>query len=243
MTRLAPTQVIACPHCQHLALRKRVSSFCSYGFPSWSDGYVDSFASYLSSPSFTRCSSCNGVFWLEDATVVGTLPDYRDERLPSAWQRFLNRLRGKAPNGDRQKIPEEWQCVRPVERPDLDAFIVGVENLSEDETPEREQRLRRRLWWRFNDPDRREGQTAPGISATIRETHERSNLLRLLELSRKGDSPVTFEHVEILRELGRFDEAREALASLNPETVGVAVLAAKIEARDAKVCITVQETW
>lgn len=81
------------------------------------------------------------------------------------------------------------------------------------------------------------------LAESVRDVHERSNLLRLLELSRSNDTTITIEHVEILRELGRFDEARDALSSVKPETDGVAVLAAKIEARDDKVCVISEVPW
>lgn len=70
-------------------------------------------------------------------------------------------------------------------------------------------------------------QTVTEISAMIRDAHERSNLLHLPELSQRDDSTLNMEHVEILREFGCSYEAREALALLNPETEGVAVLAAR----------------
>ncbi len=240
MTSFAPSEVIACPHCEQLALRQYVRTLRIAGVTRWSDGDMSCFPK---STSFTRCSSCNNVYWLEDAKTVGTMPEYRNEPRLSPWQRLLNRLRGTTPDSNRVAIPDDWYWARPVESPDIDAFIVGIEILPANETPEREQRLRRLLWWRFNDHRRVTGRTNSGISATIRDAHERSNLLRLLELSRNNDSTTSIERVEILRELGRFDEARDALSSVKPETDGVAVLAAKIEARDEKVCVISQEPW
>lgn len=240
MTSFAPSEVIACPHCEHLALRQRVRSLRIAGVTRWSDGDMSCFPK---STLFTRCSSCNNVYWLEDAKIVGTMPEYRNEPRRSSWRRFLDRLRGTTPDNTRVAIPDDWYWARPVESPDIDAFIVGIENLPANEPPEREQRLRRLLWWRFNDHRRGTGRTNSGVSATIRDAHERSNLLRLLELSRSNDSTTTIEHVEILRELGRFDEASDALSSVKPETDGVAVLAAKIEARDDKVCVISEVPW
>lgn len=240
MTSFAPSEVIACPHCEQLALRQYVRTLRIAGVTRWSDGDMSCFPK---STPFTRCSSCNNVYWLEDAKIVGTMPEYRNEPRRSSWRRFLDRLRGTTPDNPRVAIPDDWYWARPVESPDIDAFIVGIENLPANEPPEREQRLRRLLWWRFNDHRRGTGRSNSGVSATIRDAHERSNLLRLLELSMSNDSTTTIEHVEILRELGRFDEASDALSSVKPETDGVAVLAAKIEARDDKVCVISEVPW
>lgn len=240
MTSFSPSQVIACPHCRQLALRRRLRTFNSYGVTRWSDGYISCFPGL---PAFTRCSACKGVFWLEDAAVVGELPDSRREPPRGLWRRFQYRLRGIKTHSDRQTIPDDWMWAEPVEHPDVDAFIIGIENFSEDEPLEREQKLRRLLWWRFNAHHRIAGRASTEISTTIRNAHERQNLLRLLDLSRIGDTTPKIERAEILRELGRFDEAREALLSLDQGTADVALLMAKIAARDTTVFITSQESW
>ena len=241
MTRFASPAVIACPHCQYLALRQRLSLINLGGATRWSDGFI---ACFPGLPSFTRCARCKGVYWLEDAEVVGTLPDRREGPPRGFWRRFFARpSQSFRRNSVDQSLPDEWMWAQPVEHPDIDALAIGIEGLDDDETPEREQRLRRLLWWRFNDHHRASDRTAPGVSAAIRTAHERSNLLRLLDLSRDGDSVTNIEHVELLRELGRFDEAQRALALIKPDVVGVTLLSAKIDARDAMVCITQQEAW
>ncbi len=237
MTSFAPSDVIACPHCSHLALRKRLRSVNFYGATRWSDGY---FSCFPGLPAFTRCARCHGVFWLDDAEVIGTLPDHNSEPPRSRYLGFVRRFAGLKSRPVRQAVSDEWLWAQPVDHPDTDALVIGIENLTEVGTPEREQRLRRLLWWRFNDQHRVSVRKGSGISATIRNAHERSNLLRLLDLSGEVDSEASIEYVEILRELGQFDEAREALALVNPDTNGVALLLAKINARDTKVCITQQ---
>lgn len=80
------------------------------------------------------------------------------------------------------------------------------------------------------------------ISDAIRHTHEQSNLHRLLELSLDEGQP-RIETVEILRELGRFDEARLALMQVDPNTPGINIIAAKIGEEDCRVCRTQEPAW
>lgn len=243
MTSFATSQVIACPHCRHLALRRRLQSLNFYGCTFWSDGYVGGFSGL---PSFTRCTCCQGVYWLADAEVVGVLPDARSDAsrgfLP-AVRRWLNAERDCSEPSS-QPVPDEWQWARPVGHADTDALVIGIESLADAEAPiEREQTLRRLLWWQFNHEQRRRSTAVVGISATVRSAHAQSNLFRLLDLAEGDGSMKGLERAELLRELGRFDEARAALTLVGPDTRGITVLAAKIEAHDSKVCVTYEESW
>ena len=238
MTSFAPSEVIACPHCKHLALRRRLRSVNFYGSTRWSDGYLSCLTGL---PTFTRCSSCQGVFWLEDAEVIGVLPDDRHDRKRTGLAASLKRVFISSPSAV-QEVPDVWRWAQPVDHPDVDALVIGIEN-SAHAPLERERRIRRLLWWRFNDRFRRSSPAAGGVSATIREKHEKSNLHRLLDLAEKSDGHESIERVEILRELGRFDEARDVLAQVRSGVAGRDVLAVKIEARDPIVCVTEESSW
>lgn len=241
MTSFAPSQVIACPHCRYLALRQRMRSINTSGNARWSDGYTSCFPSEL---SFTRCGRCQGVYWLDDAEVVGTLPEPRREASRKFWPSIFRKLTSS--RNDRlpvaQPVPEEWLWAQHVDQPDTDALVIGVENLA-GVPIEREQALRRKLWWRFNQQHRYPVASAIGISETIRRTHEQSNLLRLLHLSGGEVKTQSLEEAEIYRELGMFAEAKEALARLNQGISGVAIVAEKIRSKDSRVCILHEEPW
>lgn len=174
------------------------------------------------------------------------LPDARSDAsrgfLP-AVRRWLNAERDCSEPSS-QPVPDEWQWARPVGHADTDALVIGIESLADAEAPiEREQTLRRLLWWQFNHEQRRRSTAVVGISATVRSAHAQSNLFRLLDLAEGDGSMKGLERAELLRELGRFDEARAALTLVGPDTRGITVLAAKIEAHDSKVCVTYEESW
>ena len=99
MTRFAANSVIACPHCRYLALKRNIASFSTGDITRWSDGYA---SSWFGQPSFTRCGSCQGVFWLEDATYVGEMPR-QDERHASKRPRWVSRFFGAKALHDRDR--------------------------------------------------------------------------------------------------------------------------------------------
>jgi hypothetical protein len=184
---------------------------------------------------------CRGVFWIEDAAYVG---DILPENLPIKKRRSksLSWFRGPDEPQDSwlDSLPDPWKKARPVEHPGIEAIAIGVETLV-DATKEREQRMRRLLWWKMNDQYRNPNSAIPSISKAIRDKHEGSNLLRLLELSDQDGQP-TIETIEILRELGRFEEARIALEQIDPNTRGFDIIALKIAERNCRVC-AIEEPW
>lgn len=181
---------------------------------------------------FTRCWSCHGVFWLEDAAYVGDMP-YETQKRPGWFARLFGA-------NEPPEISENWRRAFPIEPPDIDAIVVGIETMSRDVTKAMEQRHRRLLWWKLNDRDRSERRAVHSVSRAIIDTHEENNLLRLLELSIDEGAP-TIETVEILRELGRFDESRLVLERVDQNTTGLEIIAKKIAVKDSRVCV-IQES-
>lgn len=241
MTRFANDSVIACPHCGYLALKKRLASFSTGDLIRWSDGRVDS---WFGQPSFTRCSACQGVYWVEDAKCVGEMPRpdrYGMEKRPGWFARLFGRR--QASNMGEEPIPDEWLWAQPIDSPDIDAIVIGIETMGDDEPRVRKQRLRRLLWWKLNDRYRSDRRSPHSVSMAIIDRHEQDNLLRLLELSSDEGQP-TVETVELLRELGRFDEARSALETLAPNSSSIhTVLATKIAERSCRVCVVQEPSW
>ena len=96
--------------------------------------------------------------------------------------------------------------LEPVEEADyLEALSGGMA-----ECPEQEAELRVFSWWRCNDRYRR--LQGPGRHPNSPEAV--ANLERLVELLKEGEHEFVLFRAEALRELGRFDESREALHGL-----------------------------
>jgi hypothetical protein len=238
MTHFCLNSVIACPHCNHLALRRSITSFSTGDLTRWSDGYA---SCWFAQPSFTQCTLCRGVFWIDEAACIG---DILPESLPIEKKRskIFSWLRGRDEPQDSclDFMPEPWKNARAVAPPSIEAIAIGVEALV-DATKAQEQRMRRLLWWKMNDQYRNPNSDIPSVSETIRDKHEESNMLRLLKLSDQDGRP-TIETVEILREMGRFDAARIALEKIDPNTRGFNIIALNIAEKNCRVC-AIEEPW
>jgi hypothetical protein len=84
----------------------------------------------------------------------------------------------------------------------LDALTQSIPLL-----PDREEYLRRKLWWASNDYLRRESNTP-----TLEANAARANMTRLLDLL--PTTGRTLERVELYRQLGRFQEALDLIPSV-----------------------------
>ena len=177
-----PDVVLACPHCQSLARLFTVANPDPSGAVSWSDGYQE-MPLTPTQPNLSRCKNCGKLMWVADCPPVGMI----DENHP---------------------LPEheEWKklpYVEPVEEADyLEALKSGMAP-----EPERETELRVFAWWRANDRHRRN--EGPGRYPQSPEAVE--NLERLVELLKDGEHEFVLFRAEALRQLGRFDEARDIL--------------------------------
>jgi hypothetical protein len=75
--------------------------------------------------------------------------------------------------------------------------------------PEHELELRVHAWWRGNDPAR-----AADAQPLARDARQIANMERMIELCAHGDHEILLFRAEALRQLGRFDEASDALYGL-----------------------------
>ncbi len=217
MTSYAQPLIIQCPKCRSCLHRRRLRSFNDFGAMGWSDGYNSIFG--LNSISqLGRCAYCRKVFWLDDLEVLGVLP--KEALQIGAVSRFYHWITRDSDGVlERERIwnqtPWEWKNAKPAETPDffdLKTALADKDSL----TPEREVWVRRALWFHGNDHLRlnRDGKPVRD-KPRMTEDETRQNMLALLALVEQGlDSPVT-EKGELLRELGRFDEAIKALAGID----------------------------
>ena len=213
MTSYAQPLVIQCPKCRSCLYRRRLRSFNDFGAMGWSDGYTSIFG--LNSVSqLGRCAYCKKVFWLDDAEALGVLP--REELQIGEFSRIYHRITGDSDGVlERERIwnetPWEWKNAKPAEVPeffDLRTALSDQDSL----TPEREVWLRRGIWFEGNDHLRLNREGKP-LRSTPRMSDDetRRNMLVLLELISEGLASPATEKGELLRELGRFDEAIETL--------------------------------
>ena len=182
----------------------------------WSDGYTSIFG--LNSVSnLGRCGYCRKVFWLDDAEELGVLP--KESSAIGAFSRIYHRLTGDAAGllereRDWNETPWEWKSAKPAEMPDffdLKTALADKESL----TSEREMWVRRALWFHGNDHLRlnRDGKPVRD-KPRMSDEEVRQNMQALLALVELGlDSPI-LEKGELLRELGRFDEAITVLSGI-----------------------------
>jgi hypothetical protein len=151
----------------------------------WTDGYRG-VGGVPPPPQITRCWGCKAVYWTETASAVS-------DRTPP-------------PEAEAGRV-----AVPPLLIEALDEhFCFEALDAGLAPTPEYELALRVLTWWRGNDQFRKSAASGrfPTDPRAIR------NLERLVELCTEGDHEVLLTRVEALRQLGRFDDASDALSGL-----------------------------
>lgn len=230
MTRLAPPTLYQCPACagyfKHYALR---SLFFDDAVPQWSDGKNGNWWA-RESGSVGRCPSCTSVVWIEDAEPVMLAPS---EPLPigplaRAWHRMTGDKRGRLrEEREWHALPKGLQHAQRIgglhHAHDL---IEAIQALPRD-AHDREIHLRRRLWWSSNDHLRGQHGCADSAMPGVAEEVAHANVRRLLELF-EHDPDEQVARGELLRQLGRSDEAVAVLKAVKPDGFSE-VTAAKIE--------------
>ncbi|MEQ1851996.1 MAG: hypothetical protein ABMA01_10430 [Chthoniobacteraceae bacterium] len=181
-----PDVVLACPHCEALSRLFTVAAADGSGCLSWTDGYQE-LPMTPAQPNVSRCRKCAKLMWVAQCPTIGLIEK----------------------DGPAKPEEAEWRelpYLEPVDEADyLEAVNSGMASF-----PEQETELRVFAWWRGNDRYRRlEG---PGRHPTSPEAV--ANLERVVELLKDGEHEFVLFRAEALRELGRFDEAREALHGL-----------------------------
>jgi hypothetical protein len=180
-----PDRIVACPHCKGLAWHGTIATGNTLGMVVWTDGYR--IAPMLPSPPpVVQCAHCHTAYWLADAAEVGR----REPGRPSPEGESVGRV------------------AEPTEEEYYDAIARG---LATDE----DQRVALRVfaWWRSNDAFREsEGQEM--AVHTESAARRRENLEALGPLLDESDEAVALLKAEVLRELGRFDEAKVCLSRI-----------------------------
>lgn len=232
MTRFADPDVYACPACAAYFTRSGFKSVNFSGTRDWSDGAPTAWWEVSRRP-LVRCSSCAALFWIDDLQSLGVRQ--RRPRPLGRFERWWAERRGD-PHGrlsEEQRwspIPDGWETAETAGTASFEDVAYVLAN-SAGVSAKRLLWLRTRIWWKLNDRhrDREDGTPIPDIPVWP-EADERANMEAMLGLLDAGDmNPADrVQKGEILRLLGRFDEAIAVLKAV-PADGHSEVRAVKIE--------------
>jgi len=230
MTSFHTPSVHPCPGCDAFFLRRRFRSVNFFGVQDWSDG----------KPTWTwrqeplvRCGACAALFWLDDIEPVGIMPQMPR---PIGWfTRTWLRWRGDPQGGlqDQEEWTEaisSWGHAQYVDCVNFDD-VVYVLGRSKNVSKDRLMWLRKRIWWGLNDRYRTKFDGSPLSDVpTWPKTAERNNMEAILDMLRDGEAQPCdmIQQGELLRLLGRFDEAVDILKAVQADGYSE-VRAVKIE--------------
>lgn len=219
MTRFAPPTLYQCPACAAYFTRSVLTSLHYHNnVKDWSDGMSGQWWAGMGAP-VGRCPACAKVIWTDAAKAV--MPAPWKPRPIGAVDRLWHRVTGD--RSGRLRDEREWNEV-PLEIKEAKS-IAGLHSAKDyidalallpADAEEREVYLRRRLWWASNDHQRlRTDGTPVAAEPVMAPTESHANMLRLLVMV-EHDPKQQVERGELLRQLGRFDEAVAVLKAVKP---------------------------
>lgn len=216
--RPGPTQIKKCSSCAGLISMSTVASGNTFGAKFWTDGVMH--ASMLPvTPQLAKCPHCTSIVILRNLEMVEEIG-------------FLSPFEFHI-DGSNQKT----SVIRPThaamryERPEFSELI---NYLAKNKLSSELERIARIQAWRSGNDIRRGSDTLSHLAKT-----ERTNLEQLLPLLDRPHDYSNLVKVEVLRNLGRFDEASEvfyeSVFNRNEEDAAQFILEL-IEAGDTQVC-------
>jgi hypothetical protein len=114
----------------------------------------------------------------------------------------------------KEPVPEAWSNAAEVKEPSADEYLDAIEaGLAKDEVQEKS--LRALAWWRANDSVRE--WRFPAEVAPASPDGFRRNLLRLADLLTDDNDNDRLMRAEVLRELGDFAAAKQALREVSTD--------------------------
>jgi len=220
MTRISASTLYECPACAGFFTRS-VLTFLHFDsdVPVWSDGMNGQWWAGVGAP-VGRCPTCTEIVWVDDARAV--MPTPQQPQLIGAAARLWHRMTGDSKG--RLRDERDWIGLpREIKVADRISGLQSVRDLLDAlgalsrDAREREVYLRRRLWWASNDHHRlRSNETPTASQPAVAPAEAYANILRLLELL-ENDPREQVERGELLRQLGRFDEAIKVLKAVKPD--------------------------
>jgi len=219
MTSFSPPAVHICPGCNLYFLHSQLRSINFNGVRNWSDSAP---TAWWRREPLVRCSVCAALFWMDDIEPIATWPECPEPM--GRLARTVARWRGD-PHGRLQKEREYveiiagWKHPRYIGHADFDD-VVYVLSRSRGLSRERILWLRKRIWWGLNDRFRNQGDMPLlPCDPAWPQAAERTNMeviLAMLEDDRPEPSTMLLQG-ELLRLLGRFDEAVAILKAVLPD--------------------------
>lgn len=185
-----PDRIVACPRCKGLSSHGTLASGNNIGAVAWTDGFW--MAPMLPEPPVVvQCAHCATAYWLADAEQVELRKPSRAEPAPG---------------------PQGTPVARAVEPTEEEYYEAIARGLAANDG--QLMTLRLLAWWRSNDPLRPyEADEVVGNVET--STRRRENLEALAPLLDDSEEPGALLKAEVLRELGRFEAAKECLSSVS----------------------------
>lgn len=240
MTSFSSPSIHRCPGCDAFYKQHHFRSVNFFGTEDWSDGVP---TAWWRQEPLVRCNACAALFWRGDCEPVGVMPDPLQPigRFARAWLRWSGdpdgRLHAQVEWDD---IMRNWGPALPIGSVNFDD-VVYVLSRSVGVSLDRVLWLRRRIWWRLNDRYRlgQNGMRYPDVPTwpTFAEHSNMEAMLIILQ-DNEADSASLIHQGELLRLLGRFDQAQALLATVKPDgysEIRAGKIAALVKAGDTSV--------
>lgn len=220
MTQLSAPTLYQCPACAGYFTRS-VLTFLHYysDVPNWSDGMNGQWWAGIGAP-VGRCPACTKVIWVDDVKEVTTAP--QKPRSISTAARLWHRMTGDSKGRLRDErdwiaLPQEVKEANRISSLQTARDFLDALTALAPDAVNREIYVRRRLWWASNDHHRlRVDGTPIAAQPVVAPAEAQTNALRLLELF-ENDLSEQVARGELLRQLGRFDEAVSVLKAVKPD--------------------------
>ena len=197
-----------CPYCKARARKGNLWCRLSFTTQVWSDGYKVEPVPW-EDVRVTRCPRCHGIYWLEDARVLGKVPEttYAEVEVKVKrgwWSGMRTETQQVARTSPLSELPK-------LKSPDVAGLYEALADLRPDHDRERQAYLRTQLWWAYDHRFRHGRMVEPPTESDIAMNHR--NLSQLLTLYQPNDEPTRLKLAGILLCLGRFGDAK-AIAEL-----------------------------
>ena len=219
-----PTIIRRCNSCQGLLKQRSILSGNTSGAKYWTDGEM--LARMLPrTPGLIKCSHCSSIQWTDELEEVDSFSTYVG----------FAALFDKSPEFEAKENEEKnkeflYKTLPYYEQPNAQELFDYANKIL---PIEKQLQVRLRAWRKGND-DRRNSDKFNPFNKT-----ELKNLEMILQLMRDQNQASNLIYAEVLRELGKFEEAREVIEANNygeSENEVAQFLLELIDQRDSQVC-------
>lgn len=178
-----PTHILQCSECGECFKRGTLSSGNNFGRKYWTDGEFTG-SRFYAPPQLVKCPHCQMIIWLQDQNKVNEIPNYLT---------FLEKE--TKPDKSLTGLP----FYEDVSETELATFL-------EVNSPQTDREAyARTMLWRLGNNKRRTGVESPLSDLEIK------NLQKLVEICSANDDESVLLKIEMLRELGKFEDAQKLL--------------------------------